>query len=84
MYQQCVQRQGYVPNMDKLFSLAPQVRERWGAFLAPIRDPMDLRRSYCMLAHGEVLASKFHSPAEVAAIAADFRHAGLDARDAGG
>ena len=95
LYEEAARKHGYVPNMDKLFGLAPQVRERWGEFLAAIRDPMDLRRyelvtiaaahalrsSYCMLAHGEVLTSKFYSPAEVAAIAADFRDAGLDNRD---
>jgi uncharacterized peroxidase-related enzyme len=95
IFEQSARKHGYVPNMDRLFSLAPHVRERWQALLASVRDPMDLRRyelvtlaaaqalrsSYCMLAHGEVLTSKFYSPQQVAAIAADFRNAGLDARD---
>jgi len=88
-------RLGYVPNFTRLFSVRPEVYKAWGALVASIRDDMDLRRyelatiaaaaamrcSYCVVAHGAVLASRFFTPEEVVALARDFRSAGLEPVD---
>jgi uncharacterized peroxidase-related enzyme len=86
---------GEVPNSTKAFSLRPDVYAAWRQLVEAIRDGMDLRRyelatvaaarrlrsSYCMLAHGSVLADRFLEPDAVRAVAIDHRTAGLDAVD---
>ncbi|TWD79842.1 putative peroxidase-related enzyme [Kribbella amoyensis] len=73
---------GYVPNYVGTFAARPAVYEAWKQLNTAIRSSMDLRRyelatlaaaaalrsSYCSLAHGKVLAEKFYSPDEVAAL----------------
>jgi uncharacterized peroxidase-related enzyme len=95
MYERSQTRGGYVPNYAKVFSHRPEVMAAWGALLASIRGNLEarqyelvtlaaaraLRSSYCMLAHGSVLREKFYSPAQLTAIAADFRHADLAPSD---
>src|SRR5690606_22271018 len=70
---------GYVPNYTKLFAHHPDAFTGWRGLVAAISGGMDhrryelatvavargLRSSYCSLAHGKILAEKFHTPAEV-------------------
>jgi uncharacterized peroxidase-related enzyme len=86
---------GDVPNYTQAFSLAPEVYAAWRQLNMAIKTRMDLRRyelatlaaarrlrsSYCMLAHGTVLAEKFLEPDALRAIATDHHTAGLDAVD---
>lgn len=64
---------GYLPNFSRGFSLRPSVYAAWRQLNGAIKAEMDLRRyelatvaaarrlrsSYCVLAHGSVLADKF-------------------------
>jgi uncharacterized peroxidase-related enzyme len=86
---------GHIPNFTRAFSLRPEVYAAWRGLNGAVKAGMDprryelatiaaarhLRSSYCMLAHGKVLADG-HMPAEeVRAVALDHRDAGLDAVD---
>jgi uncharacterized peroxidase-related enzyme len=76
---------GYVPNYTKAFSLRPAAYRAWRELNGSIKGAMDprryelatlaaarrLRSSYCMLAHGSILAAKHLDPATVRALAAD-------------
>jgi uncharacterized peroxidase-related enzyme len=87
---------GDVPNFTRAFSLRPEVYAAWLGLNGAIKAGMDLRRyelatiaaarrlrsSYCMLAHGSVLANRFMEPDAVRAVATDPAAAGLDALDA--
>ena len=91
IYQEDVKTKGYVANHTSAFSLRPEVYRAWQNLLGSIRSHMRLRRfelvtlaaaqalkcTYCMLAHGAVLRKNFFGPGELAAIARDFRSAGL-------
>src|SRR5436305_4583853 len=84
---------GELPNFTRAFSSRPAVYAAWRQLNGAIKAGMDLRRyelatlaaarrlrsSYCMLAHGSVLAKEFLDPEAVEAVAADHRNAGLDA-----
>ena len=73
---------GYVPNFVHTFAARPAVFEAWKQLNGAIKASMDLRRyelatlaaatalksSYCSLAHGQVLADKFFTSEEVAAL----------------
>ncbi|SRR6266542_6545019 len=73
---------GYVPNHAHLFGGRPEVYAAWKQLNGAIKASMDLRRyelatlgaatalksSYCSLAHGKVLADKFYTSEEVAAL----------------
>ena len=73
---------GYVWNGTKAFSHRPEIRAGWERFMGSIAGNMDHRRyelatlaaatalksSYCSLAHGQVLADKFYTAEEVAAL----------------
>ena len=86
---------GHVPNFAQAFSLQPEAYAAWRELNGAIKSGMDLRRyelatiaaarrlrsSYCMLAHGSVLADRFMDPDAVRAVAADPAAAGLDAID---
>jgi uncharacterized peroxidase-related enzyme len=86
---------GYVPNLTRAFSLRPGVYAAWRELIGQIQAGMELRRyelatvaaarnlrsSYCMLAHGSVLTSRFLEPDALRAIVADHRSAGLDEVD---
>jgi uncharacterized peroxidase-related enzyme len=86
---------GHVPNFAQAFSLQPEAYAAWRELNGAIKAGMDLRRyelatvaaarrlrsSYCMLAHGAVLADRFMDPDAVRAVAADPAAAGLDAID---
>ena len=95
MYAADRERQGYVSNFTRTFSLHPSAYAGWLALNGAIKGGMDLRRyelatvaaarrlrsSYCTLAHGAVLMDKFVAPDELAAIVADHHDAGLDPVD---
>lgn len=86
---------GHLPNFARAFSLRPDVYAAWRQLNAAIKAEMDLRRyelatvaaarrlrsSYCMLAHGSVLAERFLDPETVQALAVDHRAAGLEDLD---
>jgi uncharacterized peroxidase-related enzyme len=86
---------GHLPNFTQAFSLHPEVYAAWRQLNGALKAGMELRRyelatvaaarrlrsSYCMLAHGSVLADQFLEPDTVRAIAADPRDSGLDAVD---
>jgi uncharacterized peroxidase-related enzyme len=86
---------GYVPNLTRAFSLRPGVYAAWRELIGAIQAGMELRRyelatvaaarslrsSYCMLAHGSVLTSRFLEPDALRAIVADHRNSGLDEVD---
>jgi uncharacterized peroxidase-related enzyme len=92
MYDAELTNSGIVDNAAQSFSLRPAVYTAWQNLLSHIRSNMDLRRyelvtiaaasrlrcSYCTLAHGEVLRSRFFSAEQVEAIVQDYRHAGLE------
>ncbi len=83
MYRANQTRVGYVPNYAKVFSHRPDVMDGWAALQKSIKSNMDLRRfelvtlaaaralksSYCSLAHGTVLSSRFFSTEELTHIA---------------
>ena len=82
---------GYLPNFSQGFSLRPAVYAAWRQLNGAIKQEMDLRRyelatvaaarrlrsSYCMLAHGSVLADKFLGPDAVRTLVTDHRAAEL-------
>jgi uncharacterized peroxidase-related enzyme len=88
-------RAGYVANYTRLFAHRPAVNAAWKQLSAAIQAEMDprryelatlaaareLRSSYCMLAHGKVLAERFYDDDAVRAIARDHRSAELDPVD---
>jgi uncharacterized peroxidase-related enzyme len=83
LYDKLRRQKGYVPNYLRAFSLHPSVYRAWEGLITAVKENMDprrfelvtlaaaraLRSSYCMLAHGAVLAEKFFSPRELAGIA---------------
>jgi uncharacterized peroxidase-related enzyme len=85
MYERTQGALGYVPNYAKVFSLRPDVMDGWVSLLGSVRRHLDprryelvtlaaaraLRSSYCMLAHGSILARQFYSTAQLTAIAGD-------------
>jgi uncharacterized peroxidase-related enzyme len=86
---------GDVANLTRAFSLQPEVFGAWKQLNAAIKAGMDLRRyelatlaaarrlrsSYCMLAHGQILAERFLDAGSVRALAAEGDGAGVDAAD---
>jgi uncharacterized peroxidase-related enzyme len=97
LYDQARARFGYLPNMTRLFSHRPKVADAWSNLLKAIREEggLDdrryelatvaaaraLRSSYCMLAHGAILAKDFYDVPQATAIARDFRDAALSDAD---
>ncbi|MEV5962899.1 carboxymuconolactone decarboxylase family protein [Kribbella sp. NPDC051952] len=73
---------GHIPNFVRTFAARPAVYDAWKQLNGAIKESMDLRRyelatlaaatalksSYCSLAHGQVLADKFYTSEEVAAL----------------
>jgi uncharacterized peroxidase-related enzyme len=94
-YEADLAKDGYVSNVSKAFSHRPEVYDAWVALRTAVTKDMDARRyelvtvaaarrvrsSYCMLAHGEVLVSKFYDAERVREIALDHHAAGLDEVD---
>jgi uncharacterized peroxidase-related enzyme len=83
---------GETPNYEAAYAHRPEIYRAWQQLNGAIKESMDLRlyelatvaaahrirSSYCMLAHGGVLARDFYEPDQVRAIAVDHRSAGLD------
>ena len=91
LYEEARAASGHVPNYVRAFSARPEAYRAWQQLnavvkaraprryeLATLAAARRLRSSYCALAHGKVLAERFHTPVEVTAIARDHRTAGLD------
>jgi uncharacterized peroxidase-related enzyme len=86
---------GYVSNVSRTFSHRPDALAAWIGLKDALTSTMDRRRyelvtiaaarrvrsSYCMLAHGNVLADKFYDADRVREIALDHHAAGLDEVD---
>ena len=86
---------GFVRNLTKAFSLAPEVCAIWVQLNSAIKARMDLRRyelatiaaarrirsSYCMLAHGSVLLDQYLDSEALQAIVTDHRAGALEAVD---
>jgi uncharacterized peroxidase-related enzyme len=84
-------RLGYVPNFTRVFAHRPAVYAAWKQLSAAIAEAMGerryelvtlaaarrLRSSYCMLAHGKLVAERFLDPGQVVGIAAGKSDAGL-------
>ena len=95
LYDQDMATDGYVNNTTRALSLHPEVAVAWSALSRAIRSNMDprryelitvgaaveLRSTYCTLAHGALLRTHFYSAEQVEAIVRDFRHAGLQPVD---
>jgi uncharacterized peroxidase-related enzyme len=87
---------GYVHNYTRLFAHRPAVYRAWAQLNGAIKAGMDLRRyelatvaaarelrsSYCVLAHGQVLAERFMTPDEVRGLVADRSTAAIDELEA--
>jgi uncharacterized peroxidase-related enzyme len=83
------------PNHLAAFVSRPEIVAAWQQLNGAIKESMDLRRyelatiaaarrlrsSYCMLAHGSVVAKEFMSPDELREVALDHRSAGLEPVD---
>jgi hypothetical protein len=86
---------GYVSNVSRTYSHRPDALAAWIGLKDAVTSTMDRRRyelvtiaaarrvrsSYCMLAHGNVLADKFYDAGRVREIALDHHAAGLDEVD---
>jgi uncharacterized peroxidase-related enzyme len=88
-------QRGYVPNYTRAFAHRPGVYRAWRNLVSEVAGNMDerryelatfaaarrLRSSYCTIAHGGVLADKYFTADEVAAIARDPGSAELEPVD---
>jgi uncharacterized peroxidase-related enzyme len=88
-------RLGYVANHTRVFAHRPAVHRAWQQLSGALRESMGLRRyelvtvaaarrlrsSYCVLAHGMVLADELLGPERVRDVVLDHRSAGLDEAD---
>ncbi len=95
LYEADTERFGFVPNFTRTFARRPQVYQAWKQLNGAIQQSMGVRRyelatlaaarrlrsSYCMLAHGKVLADRFLGPDVLRQVVADHRAAGLDPVD---
>jgi uncharacterized peroxidase-related enzyme len=94
-YESDLAEDGYVSNVSRTFSHRPEVLAAWIGLKDAVTSSMDRRRyelvtiaaarrvrsSYCMLAHGDVLATRFYDTEQVRGIALDHHTAGLDEVD---
>lgn len=92
VYDEELQDNGVVDNGVRAFSLRPAVYVAWQQLRDSIQSNMDLRRyelvtlaaasslrcSYCTLAHGAILSSKFFSTEQVETMTRDYHNAGLE------
>jgi uncharacterized peroxidase-related enzyme len=83
------------PNYEAAYAHRPEIYRAWQQLNGAIKESMDLRlyelatvaaarqirSSYCMLAHGGVLARDYYEPGRVREIALHHRSAGLDLLD---
>jgi uncharacterized peroxidase-related enzyme len=94
-YEADLAEDGYVSNVSRTFSHRPEALAAWIALKGAVTQDMDPRRyelvtiaaarrmrsSYCMLAHGDVLAGTFYDADRVREIALDHHTADLDEID---
>lgn len=94
-YESGLAEDGYVSNVSRTFSHRPEVLAAWIRLKDAVTSTMDRRRyelvtiaaarrvrsSYCMLAHGSVLANAFYDSEQVRDIALDHHAAGLEEVD---
>jgi uncharacterized peroxidase-related enzyme len=92
LYAAAVQSGDHVDNGMQAFSLRPAAHAAWQQLRNSIQSNMDARRyelvtlaaaaslrcSYCTLAHGAILSSKFFSAEQVEAMTHDYRNADLE------
>jgi uncharacterized peroxidase-related enzyme len=92
IYDQELEDSGVVDNGVRAFSLRPTAFIAWQQLRDAIQANMDARRyelvtlaaaaslrcSYCTMAHGAILASRFFSAAQVEALMHNYREAGLE------
>jgi len=95
LYEADKERFGFVPNFTRTFARRPQVYQAWKQLNGAIQQSMDARRyelatiaaarrlrsSYCMLAHGKILADRFLGPELLRQVVHDHHAAGLDPVD---
>jgi uncharacterized peroxidase-related enzyme len=95
LYEADRERFGFVPNFTHVFARRPEVYQAWKQLNGAIKEAMGARRyelatlaaarrlrsSYCMLAHGKVLADSFLGTEALRQVAEDHRAAGLDPVD---
>ena len=95
MYDQTAAQWGFVPNWVQAFSERPDVRAGWLSLLNAIKAHLPqrtyelatlaaaraLRNSYCVLAHGRVLAEQVFDAQTVAAIIENREHTPLEPRE---
>lgn len=101
MYAADRERVGYLPNYTRAFWTRPQVYAAWRQLIGVITSSMDirlfevatlgaaraLRSTYCSLAHGQILASRYLQDGEILGLLTVVdtgaeRPAGVDPRDA--
>jgi uncharacterized peroxidase-related enzyme len=94
-YEADLAEDGYVSNVSRTFSHRPEALAAWIGLKGAVTQDMDPRRyelvtiaaarrmrsSYCMLAHGDVLAGTFYDADRVREIALDHHTADLDEID---
>lgn len=90
-YNQDLAKDGYVWNINRVWSHRPEMRAQWEPLFKSIRTHLRLRTYelvtvaaahaigcvYCMLAHGAVLRKNGFTAPQVIAILEDFHNAGL-------
>ena len=95
MYATDTEAFGHLPNFTQAFSHRPAVYAAWRQLSGAIRSGMDLRRyelatiaaavqlrsSYCVLAHGSVLIDQVLDADAVTELVSDHHHAGLSGVD---
>jgi len=95
IYERDVEREGYLPNYSRTFSLHPEAYMAWRGLISAIARPMDQRRyelatlgaarelrsTYCSLAHGKILRDKFFETSVVRQIAENAGTSVLDEVD---
>ena len=101
MYAADRERVGYLPNYTRAFWTHPQVYAAWRQLVGAIASSMDmrlfevatlgaaraLRSTYCSLAHGQILASRYLQDGEILGLltvvdTGDEHQPGVDPRDA--
>lgn len=92
MYEADRRRMGYLPNYSRTFSIHPGAYQGWRSLISSISSGMDPRRyelatlgaalemrsSYCSLAHGAVLVEKFLPAPDLRKVVEDPDSAPLD------
>ncbi|HTK31026.1 MAG TPA: carboxymuconolactone decarboxylase family protein [Candidatus Saccharimonadaceae bacterium] len=96
MFEEDLEKDGYVWNATRVLALRPDVVDAWRALIGTIRSTMDQRRyelitiaaarairsSYCVLAHSRILTEKLFTQAQVVAMVQDPREAGITPAEA--